>query len=109
MKRSIKLIQLAALCCAASAHAYPSVSGQVGMLEIVGGGAGAPGNYDLRVFLQGYPVQCNGQNWSYVNVTDANYKGLLAGLLSAKATSSPVVLYINQDSGGFCQLMYMTY
>lgn len=94
---------------AAEAQSYVSVSGQVSQIMIVAGAGGAPGNYDFRVLLQGNPVQCNGQTWSYVNVSDPNYKGIVAGILSARAANQTVNLNLIQDGAGYCQIGYIVY
>jgi hypothetical protein len=83
-----------------------SVVGQVGVIEAIGSGAGAPGNFDFRVFLATSAVICNGQNWVYINIGDANYNVLVAFALSAKSLGSTVTLYFNQV-GSYCQLTYM--
>ena len=84
-----------------------AVSGYVSRVWFVGGASQAPGNYDFRVFLQGNSIQCNGQNWSYVNVTDPNYKGVVAGILAARAANISVILHVIQDGAGYCQIGYI--
>jgi hypothetical protein len=88
------------------ARAVTGVAGQVGNIEIIGPGGGAPGNYDFRVFLTTGGVICNGQNWAYLNTGDANYSALVASILSAKALGSTVTLYVNLV-GAYCQLAYV--
>jgi hypothetical protein len=92
----------------ASATCCSVVNGQVGTVEPIGSGAGAPGAYDFRVYLIGNPVVCNGNTWAYINTTDANYQALVASLLMAKAIGSSVSFAIAQDSAGYCQLAYMS-
>jgi hypothetical protein len=93
-----------------AAHATSgSANGQVGGLEIVGSGGGAPSNFAFRVFLVGQPVICNGQVWAYVNTDDANYNAIVANVLSARALGIAVTLNWNQDSLGYCQLAYMSW
>jgi hypothetical protein len=104
--RRCLLVVLASIVVAAPAFAYTDVQGQIAMVEVVGSGAGAPGNFDLRVFLTGYPVLCNGQNWAYINTTDTNYQGLLASVLMAKATGATVTLHV-YPSGSYCALGYL--
>jgi hypothetical protein len=82
------------------------VVGQVGTVTIVGSGANAPGNYDFRVTLATGAVICNGQNWVYVNTTDANYSAIVASVLSAKALGSTVTFFYN-PVGNYCQLTFM--
>jgi hypothetical protein len=73
----------------------------------MGSGAGAPGNFDYRFFLVGNPTVCNGQQWAYINITDANYTALVSGLMLAKSLGSTLTFYVNQDSQGYCQLAYI--
>src|SRR5690349_25097900 len=50
------------------------VSGKIAHLDGVGGSAGAPGNYDLRVVLENQSVMCAGASdatWAYINSNDA--------------------------------------
>jgi len=84
-----------------------SIAGQVGIIATVGSGAGAPGNYDFRVYLATGEVICNGMNWAYLNTTDANYSALVASVLMAKGVGSAVTLYFNQV-GAYCQLSWLT-
>jgi hypothetical protein len=76
-------------------------------VEIVRSASGAPGNYDFRIFLAGYPVICDTQNWAYVNTTDVNYSSIVASVLSARAMGSTVTLHVIQDSKSYCVLGYM--
>jgi len=92
-----------------TARAETIVVGQVARIETVTSAAGAPGNYDLRVYLVGSPVICNNQVWAYVNVTDANYSATVANVLATKATGSTATLHVLQDSGGFCHLTFFDY
>jgi hypothetical protein len=69
-----------------------------------GSGGGAPGNYDFRVYLSGYPVVCDGQTWGYVNVSDANYNVIAASVLSAKAAGYSITMYIAEDANGYCHI-----
>lgn len=70
------------------------VVGQVGTVTMVGSGANAPRNYDFRVALTNGATICNGQNWVYVNATDANFSALVAGVLSEKALG-PLQQFVN--------------
>jgi len=92
------------------AYAWDGViSGRVIQINGVGGSAGAPGNFDARIFLEGQPTACgpNSPSWGYINSNDANYKGLLAMLLMAQASAKVVTLYTNKDSLGNCQTGYL--
>ncbi len=62
----------------------------------------------LRVYLAGNPVICNGQPWAYVNMSDANYSAITAGILAAKASGGVSTIYGTQDSQGYCQLTWFT-
>jgi hypothetical protein len=88
------------------ANAVTAIAGQVGNIETVGAGGGASGNYDFRVFLATGEVICNGQNWAYLNTTDANYSALVAHVFLAKGLGLTVTLYVNQV-GAYCQLAYL--
>ena len=93
-----------------AAYAQSGVSvGQVGAVEIVGSGSGAPGNFDFRVYIAGGAVVCNGQTWAYVNTTDANYNAIVANILSARALGAQVTLNWIQSSSGYCQIGYMSW
>jgi len=83
-----------------------NVAGQVGTIITVGSGAGAPGNYDFRVYMATGAVICNGVPWVYINTSDANYSALVASVLLAKSLGSTVTLYFNQV-GAYCQLAYI--
>jgi hypothetical protein len=91
----------------ATAACCTSIGGQVGTVETLGSGAGAPNNLDFRIYLVGNPVICNGNSWAYINTTDANYQALVANLLTAKAAGFSVTLAISQDGSGYCQIAYM--
>jgi len=91
---------------AQQASAATGVAGQVGNIETVGSGGGASGNYDFRVFLATGEVICNGQNWAYLNTSDANYSALVAHVFLAKGLGLTVTLYVNQV-GPYCQLAYL--
>ncbi|GLQ99124.1 hypothetical protein [Dyella mobilis] len=87
-----------------------TATGKISQINGVGGLGGAPGNYDIRVYLAGQSTICPGAvdpTWGYINVSDPNYKGLLAMLLTAQASGKTVTLYTNKDSTGYCQIAYM--
>ena len=94
---------------AASAMAWDgAVVGKISQIDGVGGSAGAPGNYDFRVTLEGAPTFCtDGQPWGYVNSNDANFKGLTAMLLMAQATGKSVRIYTTKTAPVFCQIGYV--
>lgn len=87
------------------------VTGKISQINGVGGSAGAPGNYDIRVYIEGQTTICAGAidpAWAYVNSNDANYKGLLALLLMAQASGKTVTLDTNKSASGYCQIAYMS-
>lgn len=103
-----KVFTALVLCIAAgAAHAATAVQGQIGGLEIVGAGGGAPGNFDFRITLSGSPVICGSQTWAYINSTEANYSALVAAALAAKTAGNTVVLHVDEDSQGYCHVDYM--
>ena len=85
------------------ASAITTVTGQVGTIEVVGSGGGAPGNYDFRVFLVTSGTICNGQNWAYINSYDANYSALVSSVLQAKSLGLTVTLFVSAV-GSYCEL-----
>jgi hypothetical protein len=97
---------LACLSQNASAYIGP-IAGEIGTVEVIGSGGGAPGNFDFRIFFANNPVICNGQAWAYINTSDVNYGAMVSSLLTAKALGSSVTIYVNQDARGFCQLAYI--
>jgi hypothetical protein len=86
------------------AQANITVQGQVGTVEILTSAAGAPGNFDLRIYFVTGGVICNGQTWAYINTSDNNYAATAAGVLTAKSSGMTVTLNIVQDTQGYCQL-----
>lgn len=98
----------------ASAWDGDAVPWKISSLDIVGGTAGAPGNFTLRVRLKGVSAICataSDKGWGFVNGTDANYKGILAMLMMAQATGKTVYLYSNKKVIGensYCEIGYVT-
>ncbi len=88
------------------ALADTQAQGQISSMWFVGSAGGAPGNYDVRVILANNPVICNNQIWAYINVGDANYSAMVAGLLAAKASGNTVLLDVTTDGAGYCHLAY---
>lgn len=87
-----------------------AVSGKIVRLDGVGSIGGAPGNFDLRVFLDNKSAVCPGAvdpAWGYINSNDANYKGLMALLLTAYTSGKTVTLYTIKGSMGYCQIGYV--
>ena len=111
MSRTIRntAILLAMSFASFSAFAWDgTASGKISLIETVGGGAGAPGNYDTRVYLTGTATMCGSVHaWAYVNANDGNYKGILANILTAKAMGLNVILYTTREATGYCRLGFM--
>lgn len=87
-----------------------TATGKIAQIRGVGGLGGAPGNYDVRVYLDGQSMLCPGAtdpSWGYINISDPNYKALLAMLLMAQASGKAVTLYTNKDATGYCQIGYI--
>jgi hypothetical protein len=87
------------------------VNGKVARLDAVGGSGGAPGNYDMRVILDNPSAVCAGavdSSWGYINSNDANYKGVMALLLTAYTAGKTVALYTTKSSAGYCQIGYVS-
>lgn len=88
-----------------------AVTGTISKIDGVGGSGGAPGNFDIRVYIKEKPSFCAGApdpSWAYINANDPNYKALLAMLLIAQTTSKTVTLYTTKDSGRYCQIGYIS-
>lgn len=86
------------------------ISGRIMQIEGVGGAAGA-GNFDFRVYLSASNPPCpstlpSPPAWSYLNASDANYKGILAMLLMAQASNKMVTIHSNTVSG-YCQIAWV--
>lgn len=86
------------------------VSGKIAEIYGVGGAAGAPGNFDIRVFIENQPSLCPGAldaNWAYLDSTDPNYKALLAMLLMAQASGKTINLYTTKGPTNRCQIAFL--
>jgi len=86
------------------------VSGKIGQIHGVGSAGGAPGNFDLRIFLEGNPDLCAGATdpkWAFINSNEANYQGMLSLILMAQTTGRNVTLYTVKAQNGYCQLGYI--
>ena len=111
-RRWISALVFSALALAfGEAAAWDGVAtGQISQLDGVSGAGGVPNNNDLRVYLTGNAASLCGSgsmSWGFVNLSDANFKGLLAMLLVAQAGGKSVTVYMNAVSGGFCQIGYV--
>lgn len=88
-----------------------TVSGKVVRVESIGSVGQAPGNYDFRVYIENQSVVCSGTadtSWGYVNVTDANYKGIMATILTAYTAGKTVTIFSNKNASGYCQIGYVS-
>jgi hypothetical protein len=107
-RRTLSLLLLCCVGAISAGAAYAGVvAGQVGRIDTVGSGSGAPNNFDFRIFFVGSPVICNGQPWAYVNSTEVNYNTIVANVLLAKSLGVSVSLTVTQDGSGFCHLDYL--
>lgn len=106
------LVASSALLSLAPAYAWDGVvGGRVTQFETVGSAGSAPGNYDFRVHLDAQVPICPGAidtTWGYVNVSDANYKGIMASILMAYALGKTVTLFTTKSAGGYCQIGYLS-
>jgi hypothetical protein len=108
MKRLLGSIALILTLCCSTSNAWDgAATGPIAQLDVVTGPGGAPGNYDVRVYLTGYPIMCSGgAEWAYLNSTDANYNTLSAALMMAKATGSNVRVF-SLFQYGQCRIGYV--
>lgn len=88
-------------------------TGKIAQILSVASPGGAPGNADERVYLAGFPRLCPGATdpaWAYINVSDPNFKGVLANLLFAYGAGKTVQIYAAPTSisgGTYCQISYI--
>ena len=94
-------------------NADESATGTISGVDAVGSASGAPNNADIRVYLTGAPKLCTGAtdtSWAWFNVTDANYRGLLATVMLAYATGKTITLNTRATSlagGVYCQITWV--
>jgi hypothetical protein len=68
----------------------------------------AGANFGFRVYLNGVTSTCTGgENWSYLNESDSNYKTYVAALMMAKSQGSTVHIYTYMESG-YCHIGHIT-
>ncbi len=92
-----------------------SVTGTISELDTATGLGGAPGNGDLRVFINGVSSFCplNGGDatWAFINANDANYKAAVATLSMAYATGKQTTIYtrpgVITGAGTYCQISWI--
>lgn len=112
MKSRILLSTLILASAQAFANGTPS-TGTISRLDAVGSAGGAPGAGDTRVYLNGISTFCPGAvdgSWAYINANDANYKGVLSGLMMAYAMGKTVTIYAVPAQLGtatFCQISWI--
>lgn len=87
-----------------TAQAASTVSGTLGWVYQETQAGGAPGAYDLRINF-GNTIVCNSNMWAYVNLSDANYRGILAIALTAKVSGTVLAVSVQQDASGYCQIL----
>ena len=91
----------------------PQVSGTVQKMMSVGGLGSAPGNADLRVWLNGVNTVCTGANdasWAYINANDPNFKGVAATISTAYAMGKPLMMATRLSAvgnGNYCQIVWV--
>jgi hypothetical protein len=96
---------------AAAAQADTQVTGTVQMMQSLGGLASAPGNADLRIWLNGLPPICPGAtdtSWAYINSNDPNFKGVLATVSMAYAMGKSLTMVTRLTpigAGNYCQIV----
>lgn len=84
------------------------VIGRVAQVHVITGASGAPGAYDVRVYIENQPTICTGgPDWGYINSNDANYKGLMAALLMAQASGKTIKMFTVKSAAGYCQIGYL--
>lgn len=87
-------------------------TGKISRILLVAGPGGAPGNADSRFYLVGGPSLCTGATdptWAYINISDPNYKPIVAILSTAYLGGKSVTLSssaVNISSGWYCQISY---
>ncbi|WP_157597672.1 MULTISPECIES: hypothetical protein [unclassified Rhizobacter] len=97
-----------------AAPSAAEVSGTVSRIMVVTANAGAPGNADLRVYLSGVSA-CPGAtdpNWAFLNLTDPNYKAVLAAVLTSQTTGKTLVMgtqpvALGGGANSYCQILYV--
>ena len=97
-----------------SIAADSQVTGTVQSMMSVGGLGSAPGNADLRIWLNGVTTICPGATdptWAYINSNDPNFKGVLATISTAYAMGKQLTLNTRLSlvgNGSYCQIVWAT-
>lgn len=97
---------------ATTAYAADSeVVGTVAGMSSYSSLGGAPGNADLRFWLNGITAVCPGATdgaWAYINVSDADYKGVFGTVSLAYALGKPLDIVTRLTAignGNYCQVV----
>ena len=87
------------------AHAWDGVvTGRVFRIDTVPGQSNG-----FRVYMQNYPAMCTGgENYGFMNESDAMFKATAALLLSAKLTDRTVVIATTNSVNGTCQIGFVS-
>lgn len=107
IKKYMKILCTAlSMCLLTTAYAWDgSVTGAVVRIDIT---PRIEGNYDMRVYLSGYPALCSGGvNWAYINSNESNYNAVVAAMMTAKTTGSNVQLDTVNDAYNYCHIAYV--
>lgn len=101
----------AALLASVAQAADTTVVGTIQTMQSLGSLAAAPGNADLRIYLNGVSTVCPGASdatWGYINANDGNFKGVLATISMAYAMGKPITMVKRPSpigSGTYCQIV----
>ncbi len=113
MHRILFSLALTLLSGLAMAQTQTLVTGTIRDLNAVGSAGHAPDNLDIRVYLAGVNTFCpatTDAGFGYINVDDANFKGIVAMLSLADATGKQVSIYsvpTASSVGSFCQIAWV--
>ncbi len=110
---SVFALACGTLALSGSAHANTEVTGTVQAFESVSSYASAPGNGDLRVWLNGVPAICPGAtdgSWGFVNANDANFKGIMTTVALAFSMGKSILIGSQLQAigtGSYCGINYV--
>ena len=80
-------------------------SGKITKTGYVAARGGAPGNYDFRVTMA--PEACPGTPWAYVNLSDPNYKAIVAALIAAQVSGKDITLHSDRAPNNWCEIVFV--
>jgi hypothetical protein len=90
-----------------------SATGKISRIDAVGALAGAPNSGDIRVYIPGGTF-CSGPvndaTWGFINVSDSNYKGILANLMMAFSANKTITVNARSapiGSNTYCQITWI--